>query len=274
MIERMKPIPKVKDVFPVVNSIFTKMDYTFPMSDANMDIMWNTKFGKRTVGAVVEHFIVDDELSEENIQLIANLVLEYYKTKWDKYNALLESEYDPIHNYLDEYHEDNKGTEDATETLNGSENRTEGYTTDNTSTMTNNLTEGQNGSVGVSESSTGSYSRYGFNSSAAVGVESDSISNPSTTTSSNTITNTGTRTIVDAKDENLTVGVTKNDSKVLDSDKTGSKDGYHRGNIGNITTQQLIREELDVWKWNFVEQVLRDAAELLTLPLYDHDVVM
>ena len=47
-----------------------------------------------------------------------------------------------------------------------------------------------------------------------------------------------------------------------------TKTSTHSGNIGNLTTQQLIKQEIELRRWNFIEAVLEDAKELLTIPMY------
>lgn len=42
----------------------------------------------------------------------------------------------------------------------------------------------------------------------------------------------------------------------------------HKGNIGNLTPQQLIRQEIDLWRWNFIEEVLNDVKNFITIPIY------
>lgn len=42
----------------------------------------------------------------------------------------------------------------------------------------------------------------------------------------------------------------------------------HKGNIGNLTPQQLIQQEIDLWRWNFIEEVLNDVKNLITIPIY------
>lgn len=42
----------------------------------------------------------------------------------------------------------------------------------------------------------------------------------------------------------------------------------HKGNIGNLTPQQLIRQEIDLWRWNFIETVLNDVKDFITIPIY------
>lgn len=42
----------------------------------------------------------------------------------------------------------------------------------------------------------------------------------------------------------------------------------HKGNIGNLTPQQLIQQEIDLWRWNFIEEVLDDVKNFITIPIY------
>lgn len=42
----------------------------------------------------------------------------------------------------------------------------------------------------------------------------------------------------------------------------------HKGNIGNLTPQQLIQQEINLWRWNFIEEVLNDVKNFITLPIY------
>lgn len=54
--------------------------------------------------------------------------------------------------------------------------------------------------------------------------------------------------------------------------ETGSNTNNHtltrKGNIGVTTSQQMAQSEIDLWQWNFFEQVFRDIDTLLTLPIY------
>ena len=40
------------------------------------------------------------------------------------------------------------------------------------------------------------------------------------------------------------------------------------GNIGNITSQKMLKEEIDLWQWTYIKQILDDTKELLTLSIY------
>ena len=63
-----------------------------------------------------------------------------------------------------------------------------------------------------------------------------------------------------------TTGTEGNESS---SDRTRNREFTHLGNIGNQTTQQLLTEEIELWRWNFIQEVLNDVKDFLTLPVYD-----
>lgn len=104
--------------------------------------------------------------------------------------------------------------------------------------------------------------------------------------STDTVTNTGSVTTADEASSSQTgdVEYSRNihDTRTLSgSDSTSgsstsrnevnsdvTRSGSHKGNIGNITTQQLIKEEVDVWRWTYMNEILNDVKELCTLPMY------
>lgn len=42
----------------------------------------------------------------------------------------------------------------------------------------------------------------------------------------------------------------------------------HKGNIGNFTPQQLIKQEIELWRWNFIDEVLDDVKDFISIPIY------
>lgn len=270
MIERKKHIPLVKEVFPMLSGIFSKMNYQLPMEASQMDLLFYTDFGLKTVCPLVVTLKGDDEtLSNEKLTLLATMLLNKYKNKWDRDQEIAQKEYDPIHNYLDEYSETGGNTEDETVRSNSSEGWDETIDTDNSYTRTDNLSQVDSGSYSNSDSGSNAQNRFGLNSATAVPVTSGSDSVTSSGTNGNTRTNTGTQSDRDVRDEERHITDNKNESTIKDNDKTHEKEGYHRGNIGNISTQKLIIEEIELWRWNVVDEILRDARDFLTIPIYN-----
>lgn len=269
MIEHIKRIPNVKECFPMLNSIFSKMNYVLPMDSAQMDLLFYTDFGLKTVCPLVVTLKGDDAtLTEEKLILLATMLLNKYRNKWDRDQAVAQAEYDPMHNYLDEYAEAGSATEDESGSENSTETWNESIDAHNTYTLTDNLTQIDSGSYSSSDSGTNSQNRFGLNSSTSVGVTEGADGSTSSGTNGNTRTNTGTQTNGEVRDEDRNISDTKGITTTKDNDKTHQKEGYHRGNIGNISTQKLLIEEIDLWRWNVVDEMLRDARDFLTIPIY------
>lgn len=372
-----KRLPILKDMLPKVNGLFVHMDYNFraEVSKSNLDLLFLSHAGKRNPSPIFEVIQDDDfgdELTDADLTLLAQLILETYKEKWDKLGEIYDIEYDPIHNFLDEWEdtsqedrdltgstqdtktveygkvdtlhsvrEDNL-EEDSTLTHGTNVTRTDNLTeletralnstaqrTDNlletdtygkTSTRTDNLHEVRDTDTTSSDSGSDADNIYGFNSSVAVGANTGSSSNTgsnnvdetvdntgtqavaeggsdskantgtqstsgsdtgtvttantgtvqnATTGTENTLTeNTGTRT-TDQTDTLSGVDTTRDTGSTHDVESTGrDRSGRHFGNIGNLTSQKQILEEINLWKWNYVNSILDDVKEFCTIPVY------
>ena len=88
------------------------------------------------------------------------------------------------------------------------------------------------------------------------------------TDATKTIANTGTRTLGIQEShgglDSVAGSVTTSEDKTTGRERSGR----HFGNIGNITSQKMIGEEIDLWKWNYMREVLNDVKEFCTLPVY------
>lgn len=169
---------------------------------------------------------------------------------------------------------------------------------------TDNLTRATNTSSESSNNNNSNDSVYAFNSTDA--VNSNAVTNSGTNNNSeeSTVTDTGTQSVESNKTNKDTIkntGTQENSStgsetdliketgtQIIDNTSTKTskfnkestnasnitssdekiKTSLHSGNIGNLTTQQLIEQEIKIWEWNFVETVLNDVKEMLTLPMY------
>ena len=265
-----KKVPRIKDVFPVTNSVFTKMNYNFGMDNLQLDLLFYSDFGLKTVSPIVQTLLNDEgELSAESLQLLATMLLNKYRNKWERYKDIAEAEYDPLHNYYDEYHEEGENVVDQDTTGRDVEDYQENIDTDNTYTRTDNLSEGVSGSSSSRDLGGDTESRSGFNSSSSVEVGDIATDITNTSSNSSTVTNTGTQTNRDVRDEERIISDTRNKTGTLDSETTHSKDGWHKGNIGNISSQKLLVEEIDLWRWNYIQEVLYDARDFLSIAMYN-----
>lgn len=112
----------------------------------------------------------------------------------------------------------------------------------------------KDGTVGVVEGGTESVANTGTQATAKTG--------------SDTVANTGTVSTQDSKTTTSTSSRSGQSSDTETGTNSRERSGVHTGNIGNLTSQKMITEEIALWKWNFIEEVLRDATEFLTLDVY------
>ena len=187
------------------------------------------------------------------------------------------------------------GSQVTTEERNTSETRTDNLSQAVNASGTQGNTRTNNLSEGVVTDTQNDI--YGFNSEEAVGdntsasestrTNTGTITDAGTNSTTSTTTNTGTQgksqqgsveTTVEGglthtTDENHAVTGSKRntgtETDVIGSERTRLRDFTHLGNIGNLSTQQLLKEEIELWRWNFINEVLNDVKDFLTLPLYD-----
>ena len=370
-------IPKIKDVLPLVNGIFGHCNYTFKyfMSKDQLDFLLLAKIGQRNPAPVIDllHEQNDEEmdamLTDAELTTLARIMLMQYRQKWDKLGALYDIEYDPIHNYLDDWSDTSEGSAERDFEENVDRVDTLNTTVTDSKTRTDNLSQTETRALetvdekefdnseattygksnvrtddfdvttryGRSETETDDFdiahtgdqtttvqndttvnSLWGFNSSNDVnsdksvnngttvrtddlneahdgtitkvlsgsdteehdGTVTDALSGTDTTAYDGTVTdtksengtvtttNTGTQAITGSE---ATTGTNRRDNDTTSSETssdTRERSGRHTGNIGNLTSQKQILEEIELWQWNYVEQILDDAKEFLSLPVY------
>lgn len=112
----------------------------------------------------------------------------------------------------------------------------------------------KDGTVGVVQGGTESVADTGTQTVTNTGT--DSVANTGTQASQGTEATTGTTQRVESGTETVT------------GTSTRDRSGVHSGNIGNLTSQKQIGEEIALWKWNFIEEILSDATDFLTLQVY------
>lgn len=268
--------PKIKDCLPLVNGIWYYIDYQFPevfdIDSSQLDVMFISNWSMRTAAPILRVLHSDESttmLTALELLQLASVIKGMFKLKWDKMMAVAEMEYDPIHNYHDhlvegiEYSEgidrskSGSGQNYSTRTDNLSEATTDGRTITETHNMTNSGSNSVDNGI------------YGFNSSNSVG-ESDSAGTNSNT-ESGTITTGHSGTMTTTNSGTQTNAGSNSYSGTEDEDTAGTKTREYTktGNIGNISTQKLLNEELDLWKYNFLCEMMRDVANFVSLPIYE-----
>ena len=385
---RSSRFPKIKDVIPLTNGVFGHMNYTFPetisVTKEQLDYLFMSSFARRNPAPVIDLLHDSEEgetdfsqLTDAELTKLAALMLAYYKPKWDRLGEIYSIEYDPIHNFLDEWEDEADGTLDRDTTVDRDETDTFNTTVNHTNTRTDNLSETEQRDLGNSNErefintkekteyhsksthtidannpmkeeveygkkdlreddlvrkNTGSETTttdntdtsaiWGFNSGSAVNSDRTTTdgSNTHTIDDSNPLkeTNTGFQShTLSGKDTTKNTGAYDDEKSGYDElsksgkikdvgtdtgylstnntgtqtnngydattgtnsravDETDSTDeathrersGRHFGNIGNLTSQKMIQEEIELWKWNYIQSILEDARDFLTLPMY------
>ena len=194
----------------------------------------------------------DDELPELAKRFLANMAYAKFKGNWNRLWNLYMAEYDPLENYyLDETE-----TPDITRTHSGSitHSVSDDYKINakvTTETDISVSTEGQNDS-----------GTYGFQNSSPVptGLDASTSETHTTADPEHNITDT----------ETTQEGETVDDHDFTDTE-TGTRGLIRRGQIGILTYRQMIEGEIELWKWNFYDSVMRDIDSLLTLSVYEYN---
>lgn len=265
----MTNIPQLKTKIPMINGIFSHMNYDFKVMDASqLDILLLNSYGERCIAPLVSNIMVSDIPTDDELTSLGFVVTSMYSKKWDRFLNVYNLEYDVIHNYLDEYTESStaQNVNEGTTTSKVTNTGTDG--TSSTSTRTDDLSKT---TVNTSESiisNSNDSSVFAFNSESSVKTDESSGDSTNTLDENITVSDSGTQTNV--KEETRTLDLSKDSELSNESTTTITRDRQftHKGNIGNLTTQELIRQEIKLWEWNFIESVLSDVKELLTIPMY------
>lgn len=268
--EWVKKPQTVKKIFPVVNGLFTHIDFDFEVDKQLLDILFVGNYGEKNPSPFVEAIQdeYDQELTQNNLRTIGAALLALYANKWARLKEVGKIEYDPIHNYLDEWEDHNEGSESKEDELSSTRTDTLNTTETTNSTRTDNLLKTE--TINESEVSNNSQADaiYGFNSTQSSPTDTSSGNSTKTTTGSNSVADTGTQGVAQ------TVADTGSNTRAFEQadnfsgSDTRDRNGRHSGNIGNLTSQKMINEEIELWRWTFINNVLDDVKEFCTLPIY------
>lgn len=267
----------------------------------NMNV-W-LKHGEKTIAPFAEKLLNRFTLTEFNSKMADALEVQF-GSKWEHEFKLLELEYSPIENYnMTEKATDNTDctnkkestektannlTDTMRETGTVSDSGTNTQTTDMSTENTAENTHSENGSdVTVNDNLKTDRTTYAFNSTTNVPTDSDVVTGGTTLTKTNTLTEqdsgnektngTVTDESSNTRTNNLTTETTKSGNVTI----TGNEDNTEKtttthelkrsGNIGVTTTQQMMQQEVEFWKWNFLDEVVKDIVFVIGLGIYEVD---
>jgi len=261
-------ILKISQFINPTDGFFSHMTFDFEfMTNAQLDILYYANYGEKNPAPIVTKTVslVPTQLEVTNL---AKMVESLYSVKWGRLKSLSKLEYDPIHNYKDELTETvtDTGANNVIEDLSSENIKTGSANKDDT--RTDNLSNASENVVSSTLNSGTDDSIYGFNSTVANNSDSTDTIETTAGTSSNTETKTGTQKMLGIITEDSTDTKTGDNIITTTTNNNKIRTSTHQGNIGNLTTQQLMKQEIELWKWNFIQTVLTDINDFLTIPIY------
>lgn len=239
-----------------------------PWADDAFDaVLFNAYFAERSNNKIAAPIILywrqrynvaGAYLERPAIREMANYLWSMYGKRWTRMWDVYQYEYNPGENYdmlermtndttVDQYGK----TLTRTDNLQHAKTGTETTTPNTTETTTPNLHTSEGTKI------------FGFDS--ATGSDSDSTD--TTATGTNTVQRTGTETlqhnVTDADTGTQTHAESGSDTHTRNYQLTRS------GNIGVTTTQQMLQSDIDLWMWNYFENVVfADMDKVLTIAIY------
>lgn len=230
------------------DSLFTKMSQLgapWPQEvGQDMDDAYFTMYSgvKNPSDFVLLHLNPESDIA--NSLTLARILYGIYGENWTKLWEAFKVDYNPIDNLNIKETVTRNQTNDRTINKNISNSGTQDDTT--TTTYGENIDSTDN---------TKSYT-YGFNSTEKVPTgESDSTG---------TEAHSGEDSVVDKQvtESTTTDNTTDNDEENENTERV------RQGNSGQNTYQDLLRQEFDLWRWNFFTSVFEDVDKFLVLSVY------
>ena len=214
-------------IFSYLNSL--EVPWKNDVSGNQLDIIYHgSRSGNKIIGSLIENYIENNVVSEENKMTIAQVIYTMYIKNWNALYKTLLLEYNPIENYSMTETENVQDSHRGTLESNGNNSNTNTENTTVNGTLNNQL--------------------WGFNSTDS--VNSDKQIDDTTRNIDISMIATHKNTDMETKD--------------ITSDRTLKRSG----NIGVTTSQQMIESERQLWLWNFFESVFSDIDKILVLKIY------
>lgn len=216
-----------KGIFSYLNAL--EVPWKNDITSNELDVTYHgSRSGHKIIGSLIENFLENNVVSEENKITIAQAIYTLYIKNWNALYKTLSLEYNPIENYS------------MTETENVQDTHKGTLVSDSTDTNTN--------TENTIVNDTANNQLWGFNSTNS--VNSDKQVGDTTRNVDGSINSTHKNTDTENKD--------------ITSDRTLKRSG----NIGVTTSQQMIESERHLWLWNFFESVFSDIDKILVLKIY------
>ena len=234
---------KLSDYLPMTgDGLFTAFNNpvwaTAFQNSTELDTYFYLRYGDRIGNKLIDNFadettgvVVSTKLTE-----LATLVYSINSKKWEHLFKVYNADYNPIENT------------DFIETITDTNSNTKVIDSEGTSGGTASTTSSGTSSGSNSQDNT----KFGFNSSTAVGDTSTSGMDSNTTSATTSTT---------------TSGSTTDDSTITDNGTHTSEHRKH-GNIGVTENVTMLEHEVEFWKWSFIDQVCKDICDIIALSIY------
>ena len=158
----------------------------------------------------------------------AAMLKAIFANKWARLYAVTQSEYNPIENYR---MVENESVERS-------------------------IAESESGDVTTTKSGTDVTESESEDATAVYGFNGATPSPSDESTSSGT--NTQTLDLTDSTSH----------SKETESGEDTSRELTRSGNIGVTTSQQMLQSEIELWRWNFLQEAFADIASVFAMKIY------
>ena len=241
--------------------------------------MFATRFGERQLRKWVSDLDVHTDsakaVTSDNIRytnIIAQMINERYGDKWNRIAEALAIEYEPLENYNrtedGSFQHSNSGADSDVRTFDNRKTDKEiagGYTDADTRGVT------KGGKVKTDRQTDDS--AYGFNSSDDVPTDSqhvvETVEYAPTQADAYKETNSGSiqRTYNTYKETETPSGTETLTHNINNGSFGWDKMNVH-GNIGVMSSQQMLEQELEVRKNVLFDIILNDIADMLTISIY------
>lgn len=275
MRNRRENLTKIREILTPTTNLFSYIGYDLTgttLTNEMLSFLFYSRSANRWCSPFIDNFIVDNdgekEISEQSMQVLGRYIKGILQPNWDRLKQVSLEEYDPIHNFssvtVETISDEKSNTRTDNLTRTDNTTRTDSFTNSNQRTEDIDTTE----QTSKSDNSNGESGVYGFNSDDSVGTDTNTseLLSDVTTDKDGTITTT---------DSGTNGGTSRNTGTVTNTGTQSDSGTYGRerettqtGNIGNLSTQKLLTEEIELWQWNFAEQMVTDVMRLLTLSIY------
>lgn len=228
-------------------------------------IIWKNylynRSGDKEESPLLENYIFKD-VSMAKLTDLVECVETMFLPKWERLHDALVLEYGIIDNYnrIEDTEINTTGTSDTTETINNSDVMTGGHTESISDSDT------MSGGHRNNTTDTNTHTVSAYDSNTFVNDHSDSGSGSDVFSYDNeTKTTIGTHGLTYNSETKSTSG-----SNVTDNDTTGKSITHSeiKGNIGVTTSQQMIESEIELRKFNLINEMYKDLDSLFTLGIY------